>query len=149
METLGASVFIRSKNLGGYGDGGMITTNNKELAEELVKMRNYGQSSRYVHDFQGVNSRLDEIQAAILRVKLRKLDEWNERRRKNAKLYNELLGDTQVTIPLEKRIRKTRVSSLCDKKQRAKFVAAVPYEKRDPDINTLSNRSAQTEGVRN
>ena len=103
---VGCFSFYPSKNLGGYGDGGMITTSNRELAEKLAKMRNYGQSSRYVHDFQGVNSRLDEIQAAILRVKLRKLDEWNERRRKNAKLYNELLSGTHVTIPREREYAK-------------------------------------------
>jgi dTDP-4-amino-4,6-dideoxygalactose transaminase len=103
---VGCFSFYPSKNLGGYGDGGMITTSDKKLAEEFAKMRNYGQSSRYVHDFQGVNSRLDEIQAAILRVKLRKLDEWNERRRKNAKLYVELLSDAQVTIPIEREYAK-------------------------------------------
>ncbi|MGA3290265.1 MAG: DegT/DnrJ/EryC1/StrS family aminotransferase [Candidatus Bathyarchaeia archaeon] len=106
LGTVGCFSFYPTKNLGGYGDGGMLTTNDRKLAEELAKMRNYGQSSRYSHDFVGVNSRLDEIQAAILRVKLRKLDEWNERRRKNAKLYNELLSDAHVTIPLEREYAK-------------------------------------------
>jgi dTDP-4-amino-4,6-dideoxygalactose transaminase len=99
---IGCFSFYPTKNLGAYGDGGMLTTSNRELAEKLAKMRNYGQSSRHTHDFIGVNSRLDEIQAAILRVKLRKLDEWNERRRKNAKLYSELLSDANVTIPIER-----------------------------------------------
>lgn len=99
---VGCFSFYPTKNLGAYGDAGMITTNNKELAEKLTKMRNYGQSARYSYDFIGVNSRLDEIQAAVLRVKLGKLDEWNERRRKNAKLYSELLSNGNVTTPLEK-----------------------------------------------
>jgi dTDP-4-amino-4,6-dideoxygalactose transaminase len=103
---VGCFSFYPTKNLGGYGDGGMLTTSNRELAEKLVKMRNYGQSSRYCQDFVGVNSRLDEIQAAILRVKLRKLDEWNERRRKNARLYNELMSEAHVTIPLEREYAK-------------------------------------------
>jgi dTDP-4-amino-4,6-dideoxygalactose transaminase len=103
---VGCFSFYPTKNLGAYGDAGMITTNNKELAEKLTKMRNYGQSARYCHDFVGVNSRLDEIQAAILRVKLRKLDEWNERRRMNAKLYNDLLSNANVTTPLEREYAK-------------------------------------------
>jgi dTDP-4-amino-4,6-dideoxygalactose transaminase len=106
MGEIGCFSFYPTKNLGAYGDGGMLTTNNRKLAEELTKMRNYGQSSKNNHDFIGVNSRLDEIQAAILRVKLRKLDEWNERRRKNAKLYNELLSDAQITIPIEREYAK-------------------------------------------
>jgi dTDP-4-amino-4,6-dideoxygalactose transaminase len=103
---VGCFSFYPTKNLGAYGDAGMITTNNKELAEKLAKMGNHGQSSRYSQEFVGVNSRLDEIQAAILRVKLRKLNEWNERRRTNAKLYNELLSDAQVTTPIEKEYAK-------------------------------------------
>jgi dTDP-4-amino-4,6-dideoxygalactose transaminase len=94
--------FYPTKNLGAYGDAGMIVTNNEELAEKLRIIRNYGSSKKYHHDFVGVNSRLDEIQAAVLRVKLKYLDEWNERRRKIAKLYNELLEDTDVTTPTEK-----------------------------------------------
>ncbi len=103
---IGCFSFYPTKNLGAYGDAGMITTNNKELAEKLAKMRNYGQSTRYSHDFVGVNSRLDEIQAAILRVKLLKLDEWNERRRKTAKLYSDLLEDTNITTPIEREYAK-------------------------------------------
>jgi dTDP-4-amino-4,6-dideoxygalactose transaminase len=106
MGDVGCFSFYPTKNLGAYGDGGMLTTSNRELAEKLAKMRNYGQSSRYSHEFVGVNSRLDEIQAAILRVKLRKLDEWNERRRMNAKLYNDLLSNANVTTPLEREYAK-------------------------------------------
>jgi dTDP-4-amino-4,6-dideoxygalactose transaminase len=102
LGDLGCFSFYPTKNLGAYGDAGMITTSNKELAEKLTKMRNYGQSTRYSHDFVGVNSRLDEIQAAILRVKLPKLDEWNERRRKTAKLYSDLLEDINIATPIER-----------------------------------------------
>jgi dTDP-4-amino-4,6-dideoxygalactose transaminase len=99
---LGCFSFYPTKNLGAYGDAGMIVTNNEELASKLRKMRNYGQSRKYYHDFVGVNSRLDEMQAAILRTKLRYLDEWNEKRRKLAKLYSDLLKNTEVITPIEK-----------------------------------------------
>jgi dTDP-4-amino-4,6-dideoxygalactose transaminase len=103
---IGCFSFYPTKNLGAYGDGGMLTTSNKELADKLIKMRNYGQSAKYYHDFVGVNSRLDEIQAAILRSKLRHLDEWNEKRRTTAKLYTDLLSKTEVTTPIEKEYAK-------------------------------------------
>ncbi|ACS91098.1 DegT/DnrJ/EryC1/StrS family aminotransferase [Thermococcus sibiricus] len=94
--------FYPTKNLGAYGDAGAIVTNDNELAERLRMMRNYGSPKKYYHDFIGVNSRLDEIQAAILRVKLKYLNRWNERRREIAKLYNEFLKDTGVITPVEK-----------------------------------------------
>jgi dTDP-4-amino-4,6-dideoxygalactose transaminase len=103
---VGCFSFYPTKNLGAYGDGGMAVTNDKELAENLGKSRNYGQSKKYYHDFIGVNSRLDEMQAAVLRVKLKYLDEWNEKRRKIAKLYNEILGNTEVTVPIEREYAK-------------------------------------------
>lgn len=84
----------------------MIVTNDDQLAEKLKLYRNYGQRQRYYHDFIGVNSRLDEIQAAILRVKLKYLDTWNEKRRKNAKLYDELLENSHVITPIEKEYAK-------------------------------------------
>lgn len=103
---IGCFSFYPTKNLGAYGDGGMLVTNSEELADKLRKMRNYGQSKKYYYDFLGVNSRLDEMQAAILRAKLRNLDEWNEKRRKLAKLYNERLGNTDVITPVEKEYAK-------------------------------------------
>ena len=102
IGTLGCFSFYPTKNLGACGDGGMIVTNDEGLAKKLRKMRNYGQSKKYYYDFVGVNSRLDEIQAAILRMKLPHLDEWNEKRMKNADLYYELLKDTELVTPLEK-----------------------------------------------
>jgi dTDP-4-amino-4,6-dideoxygalactose transaminase len=103
---IGCFSFYPTKNLGAYGDAGMITTNNEELANNLRKMRNYGQSRRYHHDFVGVNSRLDEMQAAILRIKLRHLDEWNEIRRNLARLYDSLLKNTNLVTPIEREYAK-------------------------------------------
>jgi dTDP-4-amino-4,6-dideoxygalactose transaminase len=91
--------FYCSKNLGAYGEAGSITTNDDRLAEELRALREHGQSTRYYHPVIGYNARLDEIQAAILRVKLRRLDEWNARRRALARVYDERLKGTGVITP--------------------------------------------------
>ena len=91
--------FYCSKNLGAYGEAGSITTNDDRLAEELRALREHGQSTRYYHPVVGYNARLDEIQAAILRVKLRRLEQWNERRRALARMYDERLKGTGVTVP--------------------------------------------------
>jgi len=99
---VGCFSFYPTKNLGAYGDGGLLATDNEELAVKLRKMRNYGQSRKYYYDFVGVNSRLDEMQAAILRKKLVYLDKWNERRRRTAKLYDELLSESEIVTPIEK-----------------------------------------------
>ncbi len=93
----GAFSFYPSKNLGAFGDGGMVTTNDEQIAQKLVKLRNYGQEKRYYHSIKGFNSRLDELQAAILNVKLPYLDGWNQRRREIARRYNEAFGQSQVT----------------------------------------------------
>lgn len=85
--------FYPGKNLGALGDGGAITTNSESLAITLKTLRNYGSHVKYVNEFMGINSRLDEIQAAMLRVKLAKLDEWNLRRAKLATTYSKLLKD--------------------------------------------------------
>ena len=103
---LGCFSFYPIKNLGAYGDGGMIVTNDEALAGKLRMLRNYGQPQKYHHDFIGVNSRLDEIQAAILCIKLKHLDEWNQKRRRVAKLYDELLGNSHVIKPVEKEYAK-------------------------------------------
>jgi len=99
---VGCFSFYPTKNLGAYGDGGMVVTNDKEIAERIRMLRNYGQKEKYLHIDRGYNSRLDEIQAAVLRVKLRYLDEWNQRRRNIARLYEELLnGVKELTTPSE------------------------------------------------
>ena len=91
--------FYCSKNLGAYGEAGSITTNDDRLAEELRALREHGQSTRYYHPVVGYNARLDEIQAAILRIKLRKLPEWNARRREIARIYDRLLQGTGIRVP--------------------------------------------------
>ena len=96
---VGAYSFYCSKNLGAYGEAGSIVTNDDKLADDLRALREHGQSTRYYHPVVGYNARLDEIQAAILRIKLRKLDQWNARRRAVAQQYNTLLKDSGVFTP--------------------------------------------------
>ena len=91
--------FFPTKNLGAYGDAGMIVTNDEDLAAQLRMLRFHGCKIKYYHDEIGYNSRLDELQAAILRVKLRYLNVWNEGRREKAKMYDQLLADAAVQIP--------------------------------------------------
>jgi dTDP-4-amino-4,6-dideoxygalactose transaminase len=99
MGDVGCFSFYPSKNLGAYGDGGAIVTHDRALAEKIRHLRNWGQKSKYVHTEKGCNSRLDTVQAAVLRVKLRHLDTWNERRRLAAARYGELLADTELSLP--------------------------------------------------
>lgn len=92
--------FYPGKNLGAFGDAGAVTTNDNNLAERVRSFRNYGSHKKYFNEIKGFNSRLDELQAAFLRVKLRKLDEWNKRRQKIAALYCEKLIDVpDLTLP--------------------------------------------------
>jgi len=93
--------FYPSKNLGAFGDGGAVVTADAALAERVRMLRNGGQRSRYVHVLRGINSRLDELQAAILRVRLRYLPEDNERRRAIARRYSKGLAGTGLTLPVE------------------------------------------------
>jgi dTDP-4-amino-4,6-dideoxygalactose transaminase len=93
--------FYPGKNLGAFGDGGMVVTNDREIAKRLEMLRNYGQKEKYHHQFRGYNRRLDTLQAAILRVKLKYLEKWNAARRWNAKLYQESLEGTGVVVPTE------------------------------------------------
>ncbi len=100
----GCLSFFPSKVLGAYGDGGMVVTNSPEVAEQMEMLRNHGCKQKYYHLIPGFNSRLDSLQAALLRVKLRYLDQWIEQRRHNAALYAELLGasegiETPYTAP--------------------------------------------------
>lgn len=93
--------FYPGKNLGAYGDAGAIVTNNDELAVKARMIANHGRVDKYDHEIEGVNSRLDGLQAAILGVKLKHLSGWSEKRRKNAYLYNEYLKGTNLITPAE------------------------------------------------
>lgn len=97
---IGCFSFFPGKNLGCYGDGGAVVTNNEEIAKKVDAWRNHGRTkgSKYEHDFEGFNERLDAIQGAILSVKLKHLDKWTDARRRNAKCYNELLDDADKMI---------------------------------------------------
>lgn len=103
--TLGCFSFFPTKNLGAAGDGGMVTTNDDGLAAKLRNIRVHGSPRRYEYELQGVNSRLDALQAAVLSVKLKHLDEWAERRRNNARCYNQLFAEfgmtSKVVTPIE------------------------------------------------
>jgi dTDP-4-amino-4,6-dideoxygalactose transaminase len=100
MGIIGCTSFFPSKNLGCYGDGGALFTDNDNLAELIRSITNHGMKVRYYHDTIGVNSRLDTIQAAVLRVKLRHLDRFNEARREAAGYYDhELSGINGITVP--------------------------------------------------
>jgi len=97
----GCFSFYPTKNLSAYGDGGIVVTNDDEIAKKLRMLRNYGEETKYCNLIKGFNSRLDEIQGAILRVKLKYLDQWNKIRRKHANFYNDLLKNSPVITPIE------------------------------------------------
>jgi dTDP-4-amino-4,6-dideoxygalactose transaminase len=104
---LGCFSFYPGKNLGAYGEAGCVVTNRNRLAEVIRKLRDHGQSKKYHHDLVGWNARMDGVQGAVLNVKLKYLNEWNEARRKNANLYNELLREIDSVItPQEADFRK-------------------------------------------
>lgn len=91
--------FYPSKNMGAYGDGGIITTSDPDLNEKIRMLRYVGQRVKFIHEVIGFQDRLDEIQAAMLSVKLRHLDDWNNHRRKIAAIYDEMLKDTPLQLP--------------------------------------------------
>ena len=99
MGAFAAFSFYPAKNLGAYGDAGALTTDDTALWERVRMMRNYGQREKYDHVYLAWNRRLDTIQAAVLRVKLRHLDRWNESRRTIASLYGELLQESGAILP--------------------------------------------------
>jgi dTDP-3-amino-3,4,6-trideoxy-alpha-D-glucose transaminase len=101
LGDIAAFSFYPTKNLGAFGDGGAVTTNNFNLAEKVRLLRQYGWKEHYISSIKGINSRLDELQAAILRVKLQHLDHWNSRRKQLAGLYLELLSATELILPFQ------------------------------------------------
>jgi dTDP-4-amino-4,6-dideoxygalactose transaminase len=98
---IGCLSFFPSKNLGAYGDGGMVTTNDDRIAEKVRMLRMHGWKKKYFPEMLGYNSRLDEMQAAVLRVKLKYLDGWNARRMEVAREYSKYLGEFGLHVPIE------------------------------------------------
>jgi len=101
LSLCGCFSFFPTKNLGAFGDAGIMTTDDAKLADRLRMLRVHGSRTRYYHEAAGINSRLDTLQAAILLVKMRYLEEWTERRRANAAAYRELLAGSNVETPVE------------------------------------------------
>jgi dTDP-4-amino-4,6-dideoxygalactose transaminase len=107
MGLAAAFSFYPGKNLGACGEGGAVTTNSEEIAQKIRMLRDHGQAKKYYHEFEGYNGRLDVVQCGILRIKLKHLSDWNEKRRHNASLYGHLLTRNlqlvtrNITIPLE------------------------------------------------
>ena len=134
MSDYGCFSFFPSKNLGGAGDGGMIVTQNAEYAERVRLLREHGSKPKYYHSLVGTNSRLDALQAAILRVKLRHLDRWSEARARNATLYDQLFEGSRVGRPY----RDPRGRHIYNQ-----YVIRVP--ERDPVREALTERGIGTE----
>lgn len=102
MGTVAAFSFYFSKNLGAFGEGGMVTTNDLALAHKIRMMRDHGSEKRYYHEMLGWNGRIDEMQAAVLRIKLPYLDGWNEKRRLTAAFYNQALANNGILTSVER-----------------------------------------------
>jgi len=102
MGAAGCFSFYPGKNLGAFGEGGAIVTQDEAIAQKIRMIRDHGQRKKYFHDLEGYNGRLDAIQAGVLRIKLKRLDDWNKLRRQNAAYYTELLSEVpSVTLPVE------------------------------------------------
>ncbi len=129
MSNLACYSFYPGKNLGAYGDGGAVTTNDENLARKIRMMANHGRVAKYDHEFEGVNSRLDSLQAAILSVKLQHLPAWNRQRYHAADIYHKLLADMDIPLPStnekERHVYHLYVSRI---EQRDKIVQAMKWD---------------------
>ena len=131
---LGCFSFYPGKNLGAYGDAGAVTTNDENLYKKLILLRNYGSSTKYYHKFLAGNARLDTIQAAVLNVKLKYLDEWNARRSKIAKLYiNNLWNIGDIILPYTEKYNNTNY-----------HLFVIRTKKRDALFKYLNENNIQT-----
>jgi dTDP-4-amino-4,6-dideoxygalactose transaminase len=133
---VGCYSFFPSKNLGAFGDGGLVTTSRDDLAERVRRLRVHGQKARYMHDELGLNSRLDALQAAVLRVKLPHLDAWNNARRAKVRLYREVLAGSPIRCMLEDGDGRHDIFHLC--------VVRVPKGSREALQARLTERGIQT-----
>ncbi len=130
---LGCFSFYPTKNLGAYGDGGAIVTDSKKMYEKCLMLRNYGQKNRYEHEIRGLNSRLDEIQAAVLKVKLKHLDKFIQKRNKIADLYiRNLKNVNQIKLPIT-----------LERNYHAYHLFVVQAENRDDLMTYLRNNGVQ------
>lgn len=134
MGTVGTTSFFPSKNLGAYGDGGALFTNDDQLAHTLRGVVNHGMYKRYYHDVVGVNSRLDSLQAAVLKVKLKYLDFYNERRKEAALRYSQLLKD-------HPHIETPKRSSDCDSHVYHQYTLRINNGKRDDLLSYLNQKN--------
>ncbi len=125
--------FYPAKNLGAYGDGGVVTTHDRQIAEKIAQLRNYGQRVKYHHVVAGTNSRLDTLQAAILRVKLRHLDDWNLARQKHAETYDLLLRGGPIQCP-----------AVTDRRAHVYHIYAIQVDGRDQVQAALSAQGIST-----
>ncbi|OGO29100.1 MAG: erythromycin biosynthesis sensory transduction protein eryC1 [Chloroflexi bacterium RBG_16_54_18] len=133
MGDLAGFSFYYSKNLGAYGEAGMVTTRNEGFAHQIRKMRDHGSEKRYLHDIPGWNCRLDELQAAVLRVKLPHLDQWNNLRRERATIYRQKLSGLEIMTPAE-----------CSNREHIYHLYVIRVKQRDELKNWLSERNIGT-----
>lgn len=106
LGDIGIFSFYPGKNLGAYGDAGAVVTNDPDISNKIAMLRNHGRTKKYEHEYEGYNCRLDTLQAAILRVKLKYINSWNEARRNHASSYRKLLQNTYIILPTEQKDNK-------------------------------------------
>ena len=133
FSDIGCFSFYPTKNLGAYGEGGCVVSNDKEFDELIRAYRHHGQIRSNVHKFIAYNYRLEELQAAVLRIKLKHLDKWVEMKRRNALLYNEALEDCDAVIPIEKSYNK-----------HVYYVYVIRAKKRQKMVEYLNSKGIQT-----